>query len=672
MGSLRKLIAVTILAMLGIGAVPMTATAADPVPPFIPPDAHWLDVVNYYRSMAGLPSVVENTSWSLGAFSHSCYMLYNGISHDEVPGKPGYTTGGDEAGNNGNVAVSSVYGASNRSHVELWMTGPFHAIGILRHNLTAVGYGKCDNNSTSPWKSGATLNVLSGLVSRPRPSTPILFPGNGTTTNLDRFVTESPNPMTFCGWTGQAGLPVIAMMPEPVTSLRTSMVGPYGPVQTCGLFAGNTNGVARDILNGDNAVTIMPRDRLAPGTYTVTVTTQARTVTWSFTVDPTAATGVMPISTVSPAGPESQFTPVTPFRFADSRANQRITSLRAGVPKRIKMAGTAGLPSDITAISANFTAVDPRGGGYLTVYNCSPTPPLAATLNYVTWESVGAAGVFPLGGTDLCVFSYADIDLVIDVNGYFRPSSTDGYLPMKPQPVVDTTTGLGGSGRRAARTVMKVMLAGGQGVVPAEATAVAVNIAGINPSAHGYVTAWPCDAPSRPVVANLNPVPGRIIQNFAIVPLSKSGELCLFNWTDIDLKVDVLGWFADTDQSSIVPVTPTRVTDTRDRYRAEMNFDLDGSKLPANTTIELPLAGQRNIPADVEALALTLTAVDPTKSGAITIWGCGSMPKVRSIYYPKARNVGNSVMVDVSPTGSICVRSTTAIHVVIDVTGYWN
>ena len=148
-----------------------TSTAANPVPPFITPDAHWLTTVNYYRAMSGLAPVVENTSWSQGAYNHSCYMLYNGISHDEISGRQGYTTSGDNAGNNGNVAVSSAYGTSARSHIELWMTGPFHAIGVLRHNLQTVGFGKCDLSNTPQWHSGATLNVLNGLASTPRPST---------------------------------------------------------------------------------------------------------------------------------------------------------------------------------------------------------------------------------------------------------------------------------------------------------------------------------------------------------------------------------------------------------------------------------------------------------------------------------------------------------------------
>ena len=76
----------------------------------------WLSTVNTYRAMSGLQPVSENTTWSSQARAHSCYMLQNGIAHDEIPGRPGYTSGGDTAGNSGNVAVSSSVSATARNH----------------------------------------------------------------------------------------------------------------------------------------------------------------------------------------------------------------------------------------------------------------------------------------------------------------------------------------------------------------------------------------------------------------------------------------------------------------------------------------------------------------------------------------------------------------------------
>ena len=109
-----------------VGAVIAGAASAEPA------SNDWLGIVNTYRAMSGLGAVSENATWSSQAYSHGCYMLYNGIAHDEIPGKLGYTSGGDLAGNNGNVAVSSSTTATARNHVDLWMTGPFHAIGVLR------------------------------------------------------------------------------------------------------------------------------------------------------------------------------------------------------------------------------------------------------------------------------------------------------------------------------------------------------------------------------------------------------------------------------------------------------------------------------------------------------------------------------------------------------------
>ena len=298
--------------------LPGQVMAADATPAFIPADSDWLTTVNYFREMAALPPVTEDATLSTGAYQHSCYMLQNDIAHDEIPGRPGYTPEGDAAGNNGNVAVSSVAGTSARSHIELWMTGPFHAIGVLRPNLQRVGFGKCDNTSTPKWRSGATLDVLHGLGPSVARSQPVLFPGNGTTTSLNKFIVETPDPRTYCGWSTSepTGLPIIALMPEAVNGNVTTVVtGPNGILPTCGLSRLNTDGTAQAILAADNAIIAIPRNPLAAGTYTVTVTSQARSVTWSFTVDPAAAFGTAtPAPTAAPSGPASGFQPLTPAR----------------------------------------------------------------------------------------------------------------------------------------------------------------------------------------------------------------------------------------------------------------------------------------------------------------------------------------------------------------------
>jgi hypothetical protein len=215
-------------------------------------------------------------------------MIKNDIGHDQIKGRPGYTPAGAAAAKASNLAVSSVARQTDRRLIDLWMTAPFHAIGILRPNLSTVSYGRCEGNGPL-WKTAATLNVIDGRVNTPVPSTPVVWPGNGTSTHLTTFITERPNPVELCGWEGQAGLPVIAMLPGTVPGTPVaSMTGPDGRrLQVCALWHGNADdAAARSILNGANAIVVVPKKPLAAGRHSVRLVSGAHTINWSFTVRP--------------------------------------------------------------------------------------------------------------------------------------------------------------------------------------------------------------------------------------------------------------------------------------------------------------------------------------------------------------------------------------------------
>src|SRR3954451_18737943 len=508
----------------------ISASAASPA--CIPPTAGWLATVNYYRAMAGVPPVSEDPAMSAGAAAHSCYMLYNGISHDEVPGLQGYTPEGDAAGNSGNVAVSSQINTSARSHVELWMSGPFHAIGVLRPNLQTTGFGKCDLDSTPTWHSGATLDVLRGLGSSPRPATPILFPGDGTTTNLTRFVAETPSPLTFCNWTGAVGLPIIAMMPEAANGASASLTGPGGPIDVCVLSAANTSGVAQQILQGDNAVVIVPRTILTQGTYSVNAGTTARNVSWSFNVDPAAAFGDTTVPVAQPTASPTGLAPLAPARIVDTREGSGASRLVGGAITRLQVTGHGGVPSDAKAVLANVTVTAPTGGGFLTAWNCSSTRPDVSTLNFSTNGTVANAATIPLdSGGGLCAFSNVDADLIIDVGGYYSASASGRYMPISPVRLMDSRVGVGAPSRLAAGQVVELQ-AVGVGGLPSSASAVALDVTGVLPNVDSFVTAFPRG--SVPSTSSLNPPAAKVTPNLVMAQVSKTGTVCLFTNADID------------------------------------------------------------------------------------------------------------------------------------------
>ena len=494
---LAVLVAVTVVGTtVDTVAGPATAQAAGV-------DANdWLSIVNIYRAQSGLPPVSPNASWDAGTRNHSCWMLLNGIAHDEAPGTPGYTAEGDQAGNSSNVAVSSVEATTAKGNIDLWMSGPFHAIGILRANLTQSSYGQCSNPATTPWRSAATLDVIRGIAPGAKPSTPIVFPGNGATTSLSRFVAESPDPRSFCGWGAQSvGLPLLALMPSGVSSAAASVTGPNGPVNTCVLHGANTTGVASSILGGENAVVVLPDAPLAAGRYHVTVTSNAGPADWSFDVDPNAPlvpAEASPTNTTVLGSP-TPFRSVTPFRFADSRIGQTLTRLPAGQPVRVQIAGIQGIPANVTALSANFTVADAEGPGYLTIYNCGAVPQ-TSTLNYRAGEAIANQAVVPLGGGALCAYSYVATDLIIDVNGYVTPSATSRFVPVDPRRLADTRLG---GGALQPGSIMRVAVEAGASPAPLGSDAVSLNLTATNAADDGWVRTFPCDA-AEPGSSNVN------------------------------------------------------------------------------------------------------------------------------------------------------------------------
>ncbi|MGD9997419.1 MAG: CAP domain-containing protein [Ilumatobacteraceae bacterium] len=635
----------------------------------------WLSTVNQYRAIAGLDPVTEDPAMSAGAYQHSCYMLQNGMSHDELPGKPGYTTAGDEAGNSGNVAVSSVFEQTERSHVELWMTGPFHAMGVLRPNLTTVGFGKCDDAATAPWKSGATLDVIRGLGPAAPRTAPILFPGDGSTTSLDRFIAETPDPRTYCGWgTAPAGLPLLAMMPEPVTgSVSAAITGPDGAVETCALWSGNTDGVAKSLLQGDSTVIAMPRNPLAPGRYTATVTTQARTVSWSFTIDPTSAGGSaapVVVPTAAPSATGLTFQPMTPVRVTDTRDGFGAGRLAGQQQVRVQIAGVAGVPAKAKAISANFTATQTAGAGYLTVWNCSADRPVASTVNFAAGDTVPNAASVPLdadGG--LCVFSPVDTDLVIDVNGVYTSQGSARFASIVPVRLMDTREGLGGSSRLAAGQTVALQVAG-RGGVPAGSKAVVMNVTSVDAATDGFVTAYPCDQP-RPLAAALNPKPGQVRPNLVISPVAADGTVCFFSLNAVDLVVDATGYLTSTS-TAFTTTAPFRFTDTRESRSADLNAGTAGRRVGSGQTIVLQVAGRRGVPSGVKAVSVNIAVTDATGAGFLTAFPCGDRPTTSNVNYDPTKAVSTGGLLPLSGTGQLCLFASSSAHVVVDVNGWWS
>lgn len=286
---------------------PTATPTPTPIPTHPPaptpnPGDGWLGYINYLRSLSGLRSVTENSTWSNGAWWHSCYMVQNDyVGHDEVPGNPCYTLQGDEAAGNSNVMVSSSPSSTDQYGIDLWMEGSFHGVAILDPQLEAVGFGSY-REAIGSWQMGATLDVARGKTSAEPPggTYPVMWPGSGqSTTILGYRGTEWPDPLTSCpgisaDYSNPSGPPIYLQIGSgnltpnvTATSFRQGSTH----LEHCVFDETNysnpsssTQNTGRWILNTRDAIVIMPKDPLEAGkTYTASITTNGHTYTWSFT-----------------------------------------------------------------------------------------------------------------------------------------------------------------------------------------------------------------------------------------------------------------------------------------------------------------------------------------------------------------------------------------------------
>jgi len=234
------------------------------------------------------------------------------------------------------------------------------------------------------------------------------------------------------------------------------------------------------------------------------------------------------------------FQGIAPNRLLDTRVSGGL--VRAGTVRRIRVAGTKGIPSNAAAAALNLTVDRPARNGYLTAYACGSARPGSSTMNFGAGESVASLSVSALGGGDVCVYAHVDTQLVVDAYGWLP---NGGGLRVKaPARVLDTRAAKGAAGIVPSGQTLRLRVAG-RGGVPNTANAALLTIAGVDARSLGYVTAWPCDSP-MPVASVLNLAPGSTRANLALVKLSASGEVCLRPKTSgavpLHLVADAVGW----------------------------------------------------------------------------------------------------------------------------------
>ena len=265
--------------------------------------------------------------------------------------------------------------------------------------------------------------------------------------------------------------------------------------------------------------------------------------TWS------SAPGAAPLAAGVASGVATaagRVTMVTPTRLYDTRATG--DGLAAGAQVPVPMAGRAGVPaSGASAVVVNVTATNTTRAGYWTVWPGDAPPPLASNLNTVAGETASNTTIVPVGADgSISVYAQGGGDVVVDVLGWVTgpssPAATAGELVTLASPTraVDTRFGDGGLDRIERGAVVRVSLA--PIGVPATAVGVAADLTYADPTADGYLTAYPAGG-ALPATSSANP---SVIRGFganAMVTGLSDAAFDLYASVSTDAVVDVWGWF---------------------------------------------------------------------------------------------------------------------------------
>jgi hypothetical protein len=278
----------------------------------------------------------------------------------------------------------------------------------------------------------------------------------------------------------------------------------------------------------------------------------------------------------------SGFVGVRPDRKLDTRNG--IGGPRARIPAGgvltvpmagAAVAGTSGtpmtIPGDAGAVAVNVTAVGPARPGFLTVWPCGAVRPTASNVNFGTGGAVANGVVASLGaGGAICVYSDAETDVLVDVLGWFGGGGQPVFVGAVPSRAVDTRNAIGGplgvltpAAPRAVPVRGVTLDVGGVArQVPADATAVAVNVTMVEARAAGFATVWPCGS-AQPDASNVNFARGATVANGVVAPIGPDGSICIATSADAHLLVDIAGWFTGGSTISFAPNIPKRLVDTR-------------------------------------------------------------------------------------------------------------
>jgi serine protease len=347
------------------------------------------------------------------------------------------------------------------------------------------------------------------------------------------------------------------------------------------------------------------------------------------------------------------FSPLQPRRIADTRPSGLVST---NSPLVVDLKGNFGLPNaGLGAVALNVTATGSSQAGYVTVWPCADTKPVASSVNYIANEDIPNTVIAaPDQYGKVCFDSSTPVNLIVDLSGWFI--SGDGLHTFTPQRAFDMRQ----SGFvLTADNQAAFQMTGSFGIPTTGVSSLILNVTATGATAPGYITVWPCDQP-QPYTSNLNYLPYQDIPNAVIATVDANGEVCFASSSPTFLIADISGWFAQGSNLNVM--TPQRLFDTRPTKRISTTpiYVLDLS-----TTSPIAVGA-------ATAVVLNVTAAGAPKKGFATVWPCDeAQPPTSNLNFDANEDIPNLVITKVSTSNTVCFNASSPVHLIADLMGWF-
>jgi PKD domain/Right handed beta helix region len=247
------------------------------------------------------------------------------------------------------------------------------------------------------------------------------------------------------------------------------------------------------------------------------------------------------------------------------------------------------------------------------------------------------------------------------------------FTPITPTRLLNTADNLGGSEKQLVDDGSLVLKVAGVDGIPADVTAVDLNLTALDAAGGGYIQA---NTGTGNGTSTLNYGRNQYYSNSVIAQVSPAGTVTLENFansktTVLNLIADATGYFSASQADRFEFVAPARLMDTRSGAGGSTG------PLGAGKTDVLAVAGAGGLPATgVAAVALNLTVTGTTGSGYLVAYPDGSAePGTSDEDWQGSTTRAANAIVPVGTDGEIDLHNGSAdggvANVLVDVTGYF-